>query len=149
MIARTTPRNPDTARGELAAAVREVGEKLSDTGDESNWRKYLMLDELTAWANSPQSSWSEGNDLALVALSRLHWQRLSEAQQRFLSQAEFEELGSHLLVWGRDAIDYRQLLIALETLEEHPTSRVGAQMASSIQILRLSREEKQQQLAAA
>lgn len=149
VITRTTPRNPDTAREELAAAVREVGEKLIDTGDEANWRKYLMLDELTAWADSPQSSWSEGNDLALAALSRLHWQRLSEAQQRFLSQAEFEELGSHLLVWGRDAIDYRQLLIALETLEEHPTSRVGAQMASSIQILRLSREEKQQQLAAA
>ena len=148
-VSLATPRNPDSAREELVNAVEVVGEKLIGTGDVANWRKYLLLDELTAWANSSQSSWSEGNSLALKALSRLHWQRLSEAQQRFLSQAEFEELGSHLLVWGRDAIDYRQLLIALETLEEDPTSRVSSQMAGSIQVLRLSREKKQQQLAAA
>lgn len=145
----TTPHNPDTARAELVIAIRAVDEKLNSTGDGDNWRKYLMLDELTTWAHSSQSSWSEGNSLALVALSRLHWQRLSEAQQRFLSQAEFEELASHLLVWGRDAVDYRQLLTAIETLEVDPTNRVSTQLASSIQILRLSREDTQQQLAAA
>jgi len=72
VVTRAAQRNPDTAREELATAVREAGEKLIDTGDVANWRKYLMLDELTAWADSPQSDWSEGNDLALVALSRLH-----------------------------------------------------------------------------
>ncbi|MEO8269478.1 MAG: hypothetical protein ABI557_07160, partial [Aureliella sp.] len=149
VIALTTPRSPDTAREELLGAIRAVSEKLSVTGDGTKWRTYLMLDELTQWAETSQGNWSEGNSLALVALSRLHWQRLTESQQRFLSQAEFEELGSHLLVWGRDAIDYRQMLIALETLEEDPTSRVSSQMAASIQVLRLSRENKQQQLAGA
>lgn len=144
-----TSRNPDTAREELIGVIRAVEERLAETGDDSNWRRYLMLDQLSAWAASSQDNWSEGNHLALVALSRLHWQRLSEAQQRFLAFPEFEELGSHLLVWGRDAIDYRQLLSELETFEEDPINRISAQLAGSIQVLRLSREDKQQQLAAA
>lgn len=144
-----TPRDSETARVDLAHAIEAVSGKLRMTGDADNWRTYLMLDELTAWANSPQDDWQVGNQLALVTLSRLHWQRLSEPQQRFLAQSEFEELGSHLLVWGRDAIDYRQLLSELETLESDPISRVRSQLAGSVQVLRLSREENQQQLAAA
>lgn len=144
-----TPREPDTARADLATAIQAVSDKLGTTGDAANWRKYLMLDELTDWVNSRQDDWQVGNQLALVTLSRLHWQRLSEPQQRFLAQSEFEELGSHLLVWGRDAIDYRQLLSELETLETDPISRVRSQLAGSVQVLRLSREESQQQLAAA
>ena len=148
-VAAQTQRDPETARADLAGAIRAVGEKLGTTGDAANWRKYLMLDELTAWASSQQDDWQVGNQLALITLSRLHWQRLSESQQRFLAQSEFEELGSHLLVWGRDAIDYRQLLSELETLEADPISRVRSQLAGSVQVLRLSREESQQQLAAA
>lgn len=144
-----TQRDPETARADLASAIHAVGEKIGTTGDAANWRKYLMLDELTAWASSQQDDWQAGNQLALITLSRLHWQRLSESQQRFLAQSEFEELGSHLLVWGRDAIDYRQLLSELETLEADPISRVRSQLAGSVQVLRLSREESQQQLAAA
>lgn len=148
-VATQSQRDPETARVDLASAIQAVGDKLGTTGDAANWRKYLMLDELTAWASSPQDDWEVGNQLALITLSRLHWQRLSDSQQRFLAQSEFEELGAHLLVWGRDAIDYRQLLSELETLEADPISRVRSQLAGSVQVLRLSREESQQQLAAA
>ncbi len=144
-----TGRNPDNARQELVAAISAASQKIGATGDSDDWQKYLMLDELEAWAQSPGDIWKEGNSLALVALSRLHWQRLSEAQQRFLAQPEFEELGSQLLVWGRDPIDYRQLLSELETLEEDPISRVSAPLAGAVQVLRLSREPRQQALAAA
>ncbi len=148
-IAEHAPRNPETARVELVQAIQAVSDRLATTGDVSNWRQYLMLDELTAWANSSQDDWQAGNQLALVALSRLHWQRLSEPQQRFLAHSEFEELGAHLLIWGREAIDYRQLLSELETMESDPISRVRGQLASSVQVLRLSGVESQQQLAAA
>lgn len=105
-----TSRNPDLARQELLAAIAAVNQKIGTTGDAGNWQKYLMLAELENWAQSSDDIWKEGNSLALVTLSRLHWQRLTEAQQRFLAQPEFEELGAQLLVWGRDPIDYRQLL---------------------------------------
>lgn len=144
-----TSRNPDSARQELMAAIAAVGQKIGSTGDSANWRKYLMLAELESWAQSPHDIWTEGNSLALAALSRLHWQRLSETQKQFLAQPEFEELGSQLLVWGREPIDYRQLLAELETLEEDPISRVGARLASTVQVLRLSHEPRQQALAEA
>ncbi len=145
----TTQRNPETAREELIEAIAAARRKIGDTGDAADWRKYLMLDELAAWAQSPQDIWKVGNSLALTALSRLHWQRLTESQKRFLAQGEFEELGSQLLVWGRDPIDYRQLLSEVETLEEDPLSRVAAPLAGAVQVLRLSSEPRQQALAAA
>ncbi len=148
-IALTTPRNPESAKQELSEAISAVEAILVLTGDEAGWRKYLLLDELKQWSQSQQDIWAEGNNLALVALSRMHWLRLNDLQKKFLAQAEFEELGAHLLVWGRDPVDYRQLLTELETLEEDPISRVNVSLAGAVQVLRLSREEQQQRLAAA
>ncbi len=148
-IALVTTRDADTARNDLVRAVAAVDYRLGDTGDAAAWRKYLMLEELSAWSTSQQNDWTEGNNLALLALSRLHWTRLSDSQRRFLAQSEFEELGAHLLVWGREAIDYRQLLNQLETFEEQPIDRVSGQLAGAIQVLRLSRVDSQQQLASA
>lgn len=148
-IALNTTRDSHAAQQELARAIATVNERLSGTGDAASWRSYLMLDELTKWSATPQDDWSEGNALALQALSRLHWSRMTEQQRRFLAQPEFEELGAQLLVWGREAIDYRQLLTQLETFEEQPIDRVGGELAGAIQVLRLSRVEPQQELAAA
>ncbi len=148
-IALVTTRDSTTARSDLIRAIAAVDQKLGKTGDTAAWRTYLMLEELTAWSTSQQDNWHEGNNLALLALSRLHWTRLSESQRRFLAQPEFEELGAHLLIWGREAIDYRQLLTQLETFEEQPIDRVSGQLAGAIQVLRLSRVEPQQQLASA
>ncbi len=148
-IAASEPRNLETSRQDLLKTIRSAEAKLGQTGDGPAWRKYLMLDELTQWANSSQEIWSEGNHLALSALSRIHWQRLNENQKRFLAAPEFEDLAAHLLVWGRDAVDYRQLLTELETLEEDPISRVSSSLASTVQVLRLSREEEQKAVAAA
>jgi hypothetical protein len=142
-------RNPDNARQELLAAIAAVNQKLGPTGDAAQWRKYLMVDELVQWSQLTHDNWKEGNTLALTVLSRIHWQRLSEAQQGFLAQPEFEELASQLLVWGREPVDYRKLLTELETLEEDPISRVSAPLAGAVQVLRLSREPGQQAVAAA
>lgn len=146
-IALTTPRNPETARQELHKAIQVVASKVQETGEAESWRKYLLLEELSAWASSPQDIWSEGSQLALNTLSRLHWQRLSESQRRFLSQPEFEELAAHLSVWGREPVDYRQLLTELETLEEDPISRVSTSLAGAVQVLRLSGEQTQKLVA--
>ncbi|MCA9133449.1 MAG: hypothetical protein KDA45_09855 [Planctomycetales bacterium] len=142
-------RDANVARQELAQAIAQVELKLQDTGDAAAWRKYLLLPELTDWVQSPQDIWQEGNHLALSCLSRLHWQRLSHAQQQFLAQAAFEELAAHLSVWGREPVDYRQLLTELEALEQEPISRVNCSLADAVQILRLSQDDPQKQLAGA
>lgn len=148
-IALSRPRSPAVARDDLIQSISAVKSKLTQTGDGVAWQQYLMLDELETWAQSSDDIWAVGNELARKVLSRLNWQRLTEAQQNFLAQPEFEELQAHLVVWGRDAVDYRQLITELEQLEMDPISRVGNSLAGTVQVLRLSDVELQQEVAKA
>lgn len=146
-IALTRPRSQELAKEDLLRSIEQVESKLANTGDAEAWRSYLLLDELQAWAQSEDHIWSVGNELSLQVLSRLHWRRLGDSQRNFLAQPEFEELAAHLVAWGRDPIDYRQLLTELEQLEEDPISRVNTSLASAVQVLRLSDEDRQQLVA--
>ncbi len=146
-IGLSAPRNPELARQELLGAIARVEARLTGTGAAQNWREYLLLAELSTWANSSQDIWSAGNEVALRVLSRLHWQRLSDAQQAFLAQPEFENLAAHLIAWGRDPVDYRTLLTELEQLEEDPISRIRTKLAGAVQVLRLSDQQDQQRVA--
>lgn len=146
-IALIPSRSPDVARRELVQVIDSINDKLSGTGDAQLWRNYLMLDDLAAWVNSPEDIWTAGSALSQKVLSRLHWSRLSDAQKRFLAAPEFQELAAHLVVWGRDPIDYRQLLVELEEYEQDPISRVGNSLAGATQALRLSGSEAQQAVA--
>lgn len=143
-IALMPSRSPDVARTELSQVIESVNQKLAGTGDAQLWRNYLMMDELTTWVNTPDNAWTAGSELAEKVLSRLHWSRLSDAQKRFLTAPEFQDLASHLVVWGRGPIDYRQLLVELEEYEQDPISRISSSLASATQALRLSGSDAQQ-----
>ncbi len=148
-IALASPQNPEMAREHLAESIAAVQAKLGDTGDAAAWRTYLLIDELDAWSKSPQDIWKVGNQLSQRVLSRLNWQRLSQTQASFLAQPEFRQLAAHLAVWGREPVNYRQLLTELELLEVDPISRVRSSLAASVQVLRLSSESQQQLVASA
>lgn len=137
-IALARPRNPDEARRDLLAAIGTVEEKIVATGDGPAWRKFLLLDELTTWAESSRDIWNTDEDLSQAALERLHWANLREDQRTFLAQEEFQDLAAHLVIWGRDPIDHRQLLVDLEELEQDPISRIRTGLAGNVQVLRLS-----------
>ncbi|HBE67345.1 MAG TPA: hypothetical protein DDW52_04275 [Planctomycetaceae bacterium] len=139
----------DLARDALSNSIENVEALLGETGDEEAWREYLLLEQLQEWVGSEQNIWSEGNGLALNALSRLRWERLSEPQRDFLDQDEFAELARHLESWSRDPVDYRQLLIDLEELELSPLDRNHQSLAGAIQVLRTSPSDTQRTLAVA
>jgi hypothetical protein len=146
-IGLSSPRTHDLARQELITSLQNVEVLLGTTGDAENWKTYLMLDELRAWATSDRDIWEIGNVLTHKVLSRIQWQRLSAAQQRFLAQPQFVELTSLLIVWGREPIDYRQLLTNLEQFEEASTGRANAALAGTVQILRHSDHPSQRLVA--
>ncbi len=91
--------------------------------------------------------WEVGNALATNVLSRLRWERLNESQRNFVDQPEFVELASNLSAWARQPVDYRQMLVDLELLEEDPINRVRFSLASAVQTLRLAEEPNQQAIA--
>lgn len=148
-IALTRISSTDLAREALRKSLAGVEARLAETGNEENWRQYLLIDSLIAWVSSEQNIWSEGNDLALNALSRLHWERLTGTQREFLKQDEFIQLATHLEAWSRDPVDYRQMLIDLEQLERAPLDRNNSSLAGAIQVLRTSPQPEQQALATA
>lgn len=148
-IALTRIRSTDLARDALKNSLSAVEARLAETGNEENWRQYLLIEQLTAWVDSKQNIWSEGNDLALNALSRLRWERLTGTQREFLKQDEFTKLAAHLEAWSRDPVDYRQMLIDLEQLEYDPLDRNNSSLAGAIQVLRTSPQPAQQTLASA
>lgn len=137
------------AREGLQIAIAKAESKLLEAGDSEAWSRYLLIDELKSWVESPQDIWAEGNDLALAVLSRLRWKRLTASQAKILDQPEFIALGEHLAAWSRKPVDYRQLLTDLEHLEEKSLSRSTRSLAGAVQVLRTSREQPQMLVASA
>lgn len=146
-IALFRPRHPDLAREDLLAAIAAVDALLGQTDDAQAWRNYLLLGKLSDWVRAPASVWQTRDQVGLQVLARLHSQELDGHHRRFLNQPAFEELASQLSIWGRDPVDYRQLLTELEQLELDPISRVGSSLAAAVHMLRLSGEPRQQAIA--
>jgi hypothetical protein len=137
----------EATRRQVQDLLVRIDAKLPSSGDAEGWRKYLKMNELHLWSNENRDVWEEGNALAINVLSRLRWERLNEAQRRFIDQPEFTELAMQLTAWARQPVDYRQLLTDLELLEEDPINRVRHSLASSVQVLRLADEKNQQAIA--
>jgi len=141
------PRGDGLARQDLLAAIRAVETHLGKTGDADRWRTYLLLNEMQQWLEGEAVGWTAASPLPLKSLARLRYQRLTAAQQRFLEQPAFEELASQLIVWGREPVDYRQLLANLEFFEENSLGRASQALASTVQLLRHSEHGSQQRVA--
>lgn len=140
----STPRTAGPAAEELLASIQAAQHRVDQTGDSQGWNTFLLLDELADWAQSDQVTWAADAELPQLCKARLHSPQLSEAQSRFLLEPEFQQLSAHLTAWGRGPVDYRELLSHVESLEVDPISRIGTDIADSIQVLRLSDDAGQQ-----
>ncbi len=130
-------------RDQLAALVSRIDADLQRKPDGASWSKFLQLPELKQWSISPEGDWKRGNELATTVLTRMNWERLSKAQRTFLSGPEFDQLSSRLAPWAIQPVDFHQLLIDLEQLEEDPINRCRTSLAHTVQSLRVSPEPAQ------
>jgi hypothetical protein len=143
MQARTTPGN----KVDLLLAIEAVETYLSKAEDRAGWRKFLLLDELTQWSKSSQENWRTVDQLSKDCLSRINWTRLDGKQRTMLQHESIARLSDLLSTWGRDPIDYRQLLTNVEQLEQDSGSRLTSAIADTVHSLRNSKNGSQRQLA--
>ncbi|MFN3189868.1 MAG: hypothetical protein ACE361_05040 [Aureliella sp.] len=129
-------RDPMLARQQLRDSIDQVANLLGSTPDAQAWNEFLQLDSLREWANT--SGWEPVSGVAQSVIDRLHWPELHRSQRTFLARPEFQELAANLVAWGREPIDYRELLTSIETIESDPISRESVNLARSVQALRLT-----------
>lgn len=141
------PRTDELARQDLLDAIRATEVRIDETGDAENWRSYLLFDALENWLQTTNGSRQAVDLMPLKVLGRLRYARLTTAQERFLALPEFEELASQLIVWGREPVDYRQLLTYVEFFEENSIGRANHSLASSVQLLRHAEKTQQRSVA--
>lgn len=139
--------NNVVSKAEVAQAVQAVESFLSATQDSAGWAKYLLLENLKQWSATPQQQWRAGNQLARSFLSRVYWARLDGRQRELLQHHSVTTLVEALATWGRDPVDYRQLLGSIEKIEHDNSSRLVSTIADTIQILRNAETHSQKQLA--
>jgi hypothetical protein len=135
------------ARKQLHQVASTLDARLSQSQDRDAWRRYLLMDELLRWSGAPADNWEQGNALAVQILTRLGWERLTAQQRDYLNGEEFRTLSRQLVPWATQPIDYQQLLVDLEQLEQDPTNRCRATLAGVTQTLRVS-PYPQQKMAA-
>lgn len=137
------------AREQLSELAIKIDGELQSTGDRDDWRRFLMLADLQKWSAAEEVDWEQGHGLAVQVLSRLAWNQLTEQQRTYLNQASYQQLSTYLTPWASQPVDYRRLLIELETMEEDSINRCRASIASVVQTLSVSTQPSQKQVAAA
>ena len=137
------------ARERLNELLVKIDADMQRKPDSASWKKFLQLSELMQWSSNPSADWQRGNELATTTLTRLNWERLTTAQRSFLSGPQFDQLSSRLAPWAMQPVDFHQLLVDLEQLEEDPINRCRNSLAHTVQTLRVSPEPAQREVAEA
>jgi hypothetical protein len=130
----------DNTQLDFQRQLAELQRALTDSNEGQGWADYLLLDDLadTAALGNPDLRQQQ----AQRCLMRLDWSGLTASQREFLGQPMLIEYRAGLLRWATDAVDYQQLLEAMERQEREPLSLESQRLATKILALRYSAGEK-------
>ena len=92
--------------------------RLSLPGVSSNWREYLLLDELNSTFNTLNSDTRQQRSMARRFLSRLSSPILDATQRQFLSENIDSELIEQLKTAAREPVQIQALLADIEYLQQ-------------------------------
>ncbi|MFO1066525.1 MAG: hypothetical protein U0892_21915 [Pirellulales bacterium] len=126
------------ARRAVHQSAKSVAARIARSQEAAAWSRYLELDSLLAWSSGEADDWKTGNTLAKQILTRINWERLTQGQRQYLQADDIKQLAEHLTPWATEPIDYRQLLMDIELLEQDPTNRCRASLAAAVETLRVS-----------
>ncbi len=110
---------------------------LTESGDAEGWRRFLLIDEITAATFD-----TDRNGRAEIAqrfLSRLQWYGLHEAHKIWLQSDPIDALADSLRTWSVTPIDYAKLVRHLERQENDAIDLSAIEIADAVQSLRFSR----------
>lgn len=118
----------------VTEAVAKIRSELHETGDESAWAEFLLLDEIDALAAR-----AKREDRLFVArrlMSRLSWHKLDELQLQWLNRESVHHLKLAIRPWARGAVDYADLMSQIERQETDAIDLAAMDIADAYQTLR-------------
>ncbi|WP_430452153.1 hypothetical protein [Rhodopirellula europaea] len=123
-------------RFDVHRLIRDVREKLPETGDPNGWTTFLLLDKIQTLASS-----DDMDERALTAqryLSRITSKRLAPEHEEWLSQSALQQLTEAMKTWSAIPIDYVALLQDLERAEADAIDLAAVKVTNAFQSLRFS-----------
>lgn len=141
-----TPTAERTA--DLMPELTAVAKLLGEAENASQWRDYLLLDQLAA-ASSEGAECDQTTRMRLAqeVLSRLEDPRLTAEQKAFISQEVFAKLASDLQTWAAGPVDFEKLLAILERYESQGQMVFGAALAQITQRMMWSEDPRLHEVA--
>ncbi len=128
---------------QLSSALDRIQQILAVTGDVGGWKNYLLLDDLTAIIHGDEVAVAVASQISQVVLSRITSINVNETQRKFLDTAEVHSLAESLQPLAIAPVDFRKLLIDLETVEENSEHRSRHTLIDTVQSLRFADNPKQ------
>jgi hypothetical protein len=120
---------------------------LRGTSDAQNWADFLLLDRIEELANGSMQSESQQIALAQEFLGRLTYGRVSGDQKKVLASREVQKIAEDLRPLTALPVDYRKVLLDIESIEESSVHRCSEDIAETIQSLRFADSEFQYAIA--
>jgi len=126
---------PSYRPADFTPLIRDVIQRLQQTEDFAGWRHYLLLDDIDR-LSSGQLVGPPASRLAQRYLARLESPLLTAGQRELLEGPAVSALTEAIRPLAIQPIDYRQLLVELESLELDPRQQVGPTLNQAIRTLR-------------
>ncbi len=143
------PRSYSIDSERMAAQLEVARAVLEKTEDRAGWNTYLMLDRIEDLAKGRIGSKEEQVSVARDFLTRVTNTRVSDVQLKVLRSAPIHRLADQIHPLTIKPVDYRKLILDLETVECNPVHRCSAGLADAIQSLRFSEHPELGAIAAA
>jgi hypothetical protein len=130
----------------LTEDISVVRSALKGTSDAQNWSEFFMLDQIEELASGDLSA-EQQVQIAREFLGRLTFSRLSEDQKKVLGSREIQTLAQDVRPLTTAPVDYRKLLMDIESIEAASVHRCCEDVAEAIQSLRFADSQGQYAVA--
>ena len=117
-------------------AIERVRLILPDSGDAAGWDQYLLLNQISAAADSNDQSLR--TSIAKQFVSRIQRPGLHPLHQQWLQHESIESLWVSIQPWARGVVDYADLLSDIEHQESTAAETDPAKVAKAMQTLRFA-----------
>ncbi len=132
------PRSYSIDSVRMSAQLELVRKIIAATEDASGWSKYLLIDQLDDLAHGRVAFRDQQVALARDFLDRVTNHRVTPDQLVMLKSEAVHRLADQVHPLTIRPVDYRKLLIDIETIENNPVHRYSGDLADAIQSLRYS-----------
>lgn len=133
---------PVVSRKELTDATAAVDAFLATTGRQIEWRRFLLLDDVSKTLKSSGDVTTEGRALARCILARLDSTHLTPTQAKFLDRPVIEKWTELLQKWAVEPVDQVELARLVERYESEPSGLIAREIARANQVLRWAPDQR-------